>query len=620
MSESFKGKKEHATYFATQVDFEGLNRIKVKTLGAWCAPLKVSIESSHPHFEVVNLLLEFEYDSKYIEDLYTRLVPSLTQTLNKIHNLNLSNDQWETIIGYWLLTFLHPLHDRWRRLCSIASKMEAIEVIACIRSDNFNPAMTSMEDKRIETSDEYNSYIYESMMDSFESMYINLINGPLPMQKNEKLKTLFEKFRWKMATLPRRIKLSLVPALLASCRFTNVLKCQKYFMVTSFIPFGAQMRLAIKTRSPVFLSYINNLIFIYAEPDLQKTNVVRDCMNLNNFSCTNLFETYLTKNLFHYIPKSLLEDFDAYVDTLEKYNLDYAPKSTISELAHISGSDLARIWMGLHGNSDRQLLVLQHGGAYGHYKTMWSYYFESRVSSSFISWGWAELYPSENLFNSPALRLQLTKNARHKRSSGILILLPPEFVYPHLYHPTQPMDANQSMNHLQFVNQFLGELPERYLSGLCLKAQKTNCEIAREVFSDKFDKVNLLDSRSSISLESYKLLVSSYAGTNTVECLISNTPTIMLWPEEYCNFSENSVSVMKQLEEAGVLHKDYKSAARIASLENVDLLDWWNSIAVTLAVEKYLNFFGRVDGGPKIWAQEVYDVIHAKSENDLVKS
>lgn len=620
MSETVNRKKEHETYFATQVDFYALTGTKFKILGAWCAPVNVDVESHQLHFEVVNLLSKFEYDPQYIEELYMRLVPGLAQTLNKFHNLNLSNDQWESIFGYWLLRTLHPLHDRWRRLCSIASKMEDIKIIACLRSDNFNPAMTSMEDQRIEKSHEYNSYIYESMLASFDSMYLSLVNGPVPTQENEKLKTLLEKFRWKLVTLPSRIKLSILPALLVSCRFTKVLKHQKYFMVTSFIPFGAQLRLAIKSRSLLFLSYINNLVFIYAEPVMPKTNIERRHISLDNFNCTNLFETYLTKNLTHYIPKSLLEDFHAYVCTLEKYNLDYAPKSTISEMVHSSGSDLGRIWMGLYGNSDRQLIVLQHGGGYGHFKTDWSYYFESRVCSSFMSWGWAELYPSKKLFNAPALRLRSRKNAGHSRSVGILVLLPPEFVYPTFYYPWQPMDADQCINHLQVINQFLRELPERCLDNLYLKAQNTNCEFAHEVFSEKLDKINLLERGSSILLDSFKLLVSSYVGTHTVECLISNTPTIMLWSDSHCNFSENSVLIMQQLEEAGVLHKDFTSAARIASLDNADLLNWWNSKAVKLAVEDYLNFFGKVDGGPKIWAQEVYDVILSKSENDFAQS
>ena len=62
---------------------------------------------------------------------------------------------------------------------------------------------------------------------------------------------------------------------------------------------------------------------------------------------------------------------------------------------------------------------------------------------------------------------------------------------------------------------------------------------------------------------------------------------------------------MYQLEKAGVLHKDYYSASRIANLDHSSLTNWWNSSEVKMAVSSYLKYFGCTDGGPANWADVI---------------
>ncbi len=598
-------KIQNSTYIATGINFRDLKENRFKLMGAWCSTNSHDVDSSQVQMEIVNLLPEFEYDPEYIADLYFRLIPNLAMKLNTIHKLNISDDQWETIIGYWLLTMLHPLYDRWQRLNSITSVHDKIELIVCERKHDFNPTLTSMEDKRIETNHEFNSYIYESMLRWFKSINLRYVEAHVPVLSRDTQKGIFEKILSPLLTLPRRAKLCMVPGLLNFCRFTKLLRHQKHFLITSYIPLRAQLRLALKTRSPVFLSYINNLVFHYAKPTPLNNNADRELTRIEGLTFTNEFEEYISENLFRFIPRSIYEDFQSHVGTLQMYNLDYAPRSTISELLHSAGSDLGRIWMGLYGNRDRQLLVLQHGGAYGHYKTMWSYFFESRVSSCFLSWGWAELYSSEKLVNVPALRLQAKNKSRVRKSTRILILLPPEFIYPHLYHPTQPMDGTQTRYHLEVVKNFVAELSKANQQSVSIKVQKAYFENLYQVFGSGLANINLIGTSTPIPLQSFNLLVSSYAGTNTVECLLSNRPTIMLWPEPFCNFSNESVSVMHQLEVAGVLHENYTSAARIVNLDDAHLFEWWNSHLVREAVNNYLSLFGSVIGGTEAWASKV---------------
>ncbi len=616
MPESVLRKEGCTTYFATQVDFQGIPDVEFKLLGGWCATLDIKNNSSQAHFKVVGLSPEFEYDPIYIQDLYHRLIPSVSQTLNQIHKLNMSYNQWETVIGYWLVTLLHPLRDRWQRLSSIASSGEDIELVVCQRSEDFNPAMTSMEDKRIETSNEYNSYVYADMSSWFESIQVNFMKGPIPSLQLVTPQSQIDWLSSKFSTIVSRVKESLVPAFLLVCKLTRLLGRQRCFLITSYIPLEAQLRLAVKTRAPVFLSYVNNIFFAYAKPSNLKKNNVRRPKSIDGFQPANAFEEYLNDKLFDYFPPSVIEDFNSYVHTLKEYNLQNTPEFTISEMLHAAGSDLGRIWMGLYGNRNKQLIVLQHGGAYGHYDLMWSYFFESRISSSFMSWGWMEFSLNSGVKNVPALRVLVREKSKPRNHLGILILLPPEFRFPHLYHPTQPIDADQTMNHLQVVNQFLGKLSDSGLRSVYLKAQKTDSQIAHEVFSEKLDILNFLESGSSVLLKSFNLLISTYAGTNTVECLMSDTPTIMLWPEEFCNFSGNAASVMYQLEKAGVLHKDYDSASRIASLDHLSLTNWWESSEVKMAVSNYLKYFGRTDGGPASWAAVIDGHIRANRVNN----
>ena len=591
-------------YIATGLDLENFPTGKINIIGEWCLSVDPRVRRSDHEFVVEQLSPNFSYDEKYIKSLYERLLPSLSQTLNNFHRMNLTNHQWETVIGYWLLTMIHPLHDRWRRICSIQESNSSAELYICRRSAEFDPRMTSMNDKRIGECHEFNSFIYEKLSTNFKSINVKYIDSE---KANDPKPQLGIKTRVRGEI--HKAKLLALSSIILIYKRINIIKKQRYFLSSSFIPISTQIRLAKRLRSPVFLNYLNNMIFEYIKLATDQTFAIREEIKLENFFCTNEFEEFICNFLLSFAPKSILEDFSEHLSTLDELNLNFHPEITISEMIHATGPDLARIWMGMYGNDKKQLIVLQHGGAYGHYRLMWSYFFESRISAFFMSWGWAMYSNSESVKNIPALRISRIKlKLRDHASNKILVLLPPEFNYPHLFFPTQPMDANQTRSHLEFIAQFIEQFISYEYIRFYIKSQKAKNDIARLIFS-KFQGINLVSNTKSSELNTFGLLISTYAGTNSVECLVSGTPTIFLWEDAYCNFADEVSHIMMALESAGVLHRNPLSASKIAKFGPEQLQDWWTSTEVQSAVETYLYYFGRLNGGSKIWTDVLLGAI-----------
>ena len=52
-------------------------------------------------------------DYLYLQELYERLLPSISKTLNQYHNVEHTVAYWRIVVGFWLNWFIHVLFDRW---------------------------------------------------------------------------------------------------------------------------------------------------------------------------------------------------------------------------------------------------------------------------------------------------------------------------------------------------------------------------------------------------------------------------------------------------------------------------------------------------------------------------
>ena len=82
---------------------------------------------------------KLQTDFKYLNDLYPKLLISLTKFLNNYHETKYSKRYWEIIIGPTLVQLLSVLWDRWELIKSVINKHDINHVpIIDYENSDFN--------------------------------------------------------------------------------------------------------------------------------------------------------------------------------------------------------------------------------------------------------------------------------------------------------------------------------------------------------------------------------------------------------------------------------------------------------------------------------------------------
>ena len=113
------------------------------------------------HWDDRNKLLK---DYKYSIRLMNDLIPVISQTLNKVHQLDKNEKYWRMIIGPWLGQFIQVMLDRWSSIKQAFSQYE-INGTTILKSNSKEIVAGNMEDFRsMIEGDTWNHYIYSEII------------------------------------------------------------------------------------------------------------------------------------------------------------------------------------------------------------------------------------------------------------------------------------------------------------------------------------------------------------------------------------------------------------------------------------------------------------------------
>lgn len=599
-------------YIATRIDFAAVIHLRPILMGLWCIPSRMDDQLIQDYVSELPVLSSEEFiNYEYIKNLYIKLIPLISSNLNKLHGIKLKDLQWETIIGYWLTTILNPLWDRWNRVEQVNKLSPNAEIIVCSRPLDFDPRFKNMEDKRFGYSEYFNSFIYENIISYFPNLSCRQISEPIQSEvrpTENPITKVFLRSQYLLPWFKNALKRNLFNAFI---RRTRLLARQEVFIVASWLSLRALLSLSWKVKRIVIP---NNIAF--PPPNIRIINSNIDPVYISNFVPRNSFEEFLRTNLFSLFPSSILGDFQNQLQYIKDENLDFIPKVTLSNLHHCTGYDYVRIWFGLYGNKKGQLYVMQHGGTYGQFNFQWSEFFEQRVARKFLCWGWADLNENQTKYiNVPALRLcKISLPNISKNKGPILLLLSPELRMTGLPLLSQPYNSNLQKLYLNRIFEFTRQLDKTNLEKLKLRPQSNYLEMTSEYLKKYGPSLSLDDHKSAHKLSKAFVLISTYNGTNSLECLKSGRPTIFFWDRRYSNYAQGAQPYLNELERTGVLQYEPSEAAALLNRDPASLLRWWQSTEVQKAICAYLTKFGDSSGGAKKWASIVSKLYLIESE------
>jgi putative transferase (TIGR04331 family) len=164
------------------------------------------------------------------------------------------------------------------------------------------------------------------------------------------------------------------------------------------------------------------------------------------------------------------------------------------------------------------------------------------------------------------------------------------------------------------IFEFFQKLDESKFDMLKIRPQSNYFQMTSDYLEKNSPRLSLEDQRSPFQLSKAFVLISTYNGTNSLECLKSGRPTIFFWDKRYASYAQEAQPYLDELARTGVLQYESSGAAELLNQDSTHILRWWHSAEVQKAVSAYLAKFGDTSGGAKKWASTVSELYHLEIE------
>lgn len=431
-------------------------------------------------------LSKIKDNHKKIKETYNVTLKILTNVLNKYHNLKEDRIFWETIIGHWLLSFVHVAH------CEYLKKFSKKE----------------------------NNLILEpsSSYSQFNSFLIN------------------EKFRFNLfkAINSKKNVIKIINNNQVKSNFNFYSLC--YLSLNLFASFFFKKKISMKIEKISYktdyrINYLLKIASFEKEFLDHKTRVSINKMISENKNKKKFITS--TLNIIHwYIPINYLENF-------RNINNYFKKKSFVCENFFTTHShvvdDIFKIFLAnwKSNNKKNRLNIIQHGGGYQIYRFNTHGVLEGRLADNFLGWGtYSKLYEEKYIpffINKEFEYLKL--DSPRKQNKILLIakdLMRFDFgttdVHPHNYIKIYKklMDWLEKDKSNQFDLRLYGTQK--------MLLSKTNhlnfyYTILKNVIKKKYLKTG--DKPIKETLTDYNLVLHTYFGTAFYETLSINFPTII---------------------------------------------------------------------------------------------
>ena len=538
-------------------------------LGEWCKTYphtknpKVKSETLDYHWDDRNKL---ENDFFYLENLYKKVLISLSNKLNFIHKKNYDSSFWEITIGYWLYNFLHVVFDRWE----VLSKLDSSKEYFLNHIDyNLDKLMVNTTYDSINNfiEDYWNSYIFREILKHRYS--INCYQKPQIKKVKEK------RINKKNSSTKSNLFLSIFSLL--SKKNTSVILDVKLSFYDMIILFFKTNSLYFPTKT-----YIDIEESAYDE---KKRNWEL------KFNSSNEFETFLSKKISYHIPKVFIEGFDNILIELNKSLLPKSPKNILSSNSFFT-NDFFSFYMALSKMNGTKILTWQHGGFFGIGKFSVYENYQISVSDKFFSWGWSN--KNKNVIPLGYFKKFNGENKTFKSKESILYV---NTMYPrYSYNIYSTYISSQNIKYFDSQFNFFKNLDKTIFSKMVIKLP--NYDYGWNIkarFRDSFPDINIFNgNKSALNLiNTAKITVCSYNGTFFLESLAKNVPTIIFLNKEYFELNKESIPMFKILKKHFIFHETSLSAANHLNLIYDKVDEWWYEENLQKSLKEFVYLYCR---------------------------
>jgi putative transferase (TIGR04331 family) len=488
-------------------------------------------------------------------NLYYKILPDLSNSLNIINNVNLSVDFWKLAFGYWFYRHICNIYDKYSKLSKIDLKTSSIKILdsSCF----YIPS--NHEDYIYCFADDFG---VEQLVSQF---YI--LNGI-------KKETIFRTFKIKSSS---KIKLK-------NYLFNKIIFLKSLFINNKNVRIGI---LGVLHSKEFYLD-------IYQKSNKRISNIHLPNKNFNNkinlesrkiisqIKSNNLLEKYLIESLVYCIPKDFIENFNNYYSLYNKFankiNLDYI----LSEdwISNTKNS----IFISILKEKNIKFISFEHG--YGTYFYDFDYDFLSYDSAYYyLTLGWNK--KNKNTIKGGFIRSVIKKQDKTSKFNKILFVS--RTVLP---FETELIDRNSITHYISDlvnINNFINLCPQYLKKNFVFRPRNYNNFGWNNVL-----QLNLLERGIKLDNENFtksitesKIIIIDHISTALAEIILSDIPFIIILDINKVSLYKDSFFILKDFESLGLLHLNSNSA--ILHLNNIysNIDSWWHSEKIRNVLRKF---------------------------------
>jgi len=545
-------------------------------LGEWCRSYnRKNVWSKRSH-EVMPYHWQdrekFVKDYEYLEELYERVLISLSDELNKYHGLDKPILYWRTIAGRWLLTYLPILWDRWESLRLALEKYDYSEIIQL----NVDKEKTIPVDY-VEFTHFMNSHVWNY------NLFENIIKHKgIVCHENKAVEKLYIQKYFKASSSSWKKR-----SLYFLDRWISYLPVkEKILFSNSYFNFKDFMALSIKLKQlPRWHTEFDQIIEKINNKSLNSALLNERNVELK-FEHKNDFERFLSANILNQMPIVLLEGFHYMVecthDIKTKASLIFSANSHLSNL-------FFQTWLAENIIKDKKLISSVHGGSMQEKYSMFSH--DEKISYKKVVWHVP--YDIKHIQLPPN---KITKSNAQNYSGKILLMIGLEFpVYS--YRMQSGPGSDLLLENIEMNIEFYSLLNDKPKNNYRMKPALSNLGWnTKQRYIDAFSKNNVTQEKSlKNEINRSRVIVCTYPQTTFSDAMHSGVATILLYPKKYWELEDVFEKLTKVMKDAKIIFSDAKEAAN--HINNIwdDPREWWNSPKVMLAKEMFFDMCGRTN-------------------------
>tara|TARA_B110000259_G_scaffold188479_1_gene247943 strand:- start:3509 stop:5272 length:1764 start_codon:yes stop_codon:yes gene_type:complete len=571
-----------------EVDQSYIDNNKVLFLGEWCKPYSKKNLWNQDGFTT---LTDCWSDRKnrqnaynYTNSFYDECITIISTHLNDIHQTNYPDSYWKLLCGPWLKLLINSTYHSY---CLIESAED----------------IYGNELKTFFFDNHFKDFIPLDMQD-FETLIVS-------NSWNLWIKSLIASEAFQLKTCTHDIKICSHACKIGDEEYSKIkrflLNCadyisglinikSKYIFYNPYIKKSTLIKLAAR-----FLSvpkYLSHRKFFLKEKFSINIDIRETSLRINP---RNKFEFFFKDFVLKNIPLVYLEGYEKLDSISKRVNTTVNPESIICATSQFN-DDIFKIYAAKKISDGSKLKIISHGG-FGQYLYSDFQDMDFEVCSDYFSWGWKE-YSLK--CNQGFLTKNLPIKSKKKTNSG--------FVHVLLDDHKHVKFIDSTPSYEQFINDYLNN-QINFLNYLDIEIIRHGIiKLGTFKFNDSYqnsieirlkDAVNYKDLNFSYRDEDFhkkilnsRIVVCTYNGSNLIESMYLNKPTIIFWNPTHHELIESARLKYQPLIDAKIFHITPKSAAfHMNDIWNSPE-DWWHSEEVVLAKNNFLEWFGRKSPNP----------------------